>query len=77
MDGLFYSWQVEIESTVGLKAFSRIAPAAPIIADVTTCTSLFEILTAGTDGRLSFSRYDKYLIALVRYSGFVGLFYCY
>lgn len=58
--------KVEIESTVGLKAFSRIAPAAPIIADVTTCSALFEILTAGADGRLSFSRYDKYLIALVR-----------
>lgn len=76
LDRLICSLQVEIESTVSMQAFSRIAPAAPIIADVITCAALFEVLTAGADGHLSFNRYDKYLSALVRYLGLVGLHYC-
>lgn len=54
------------ESTVGLKAFSRMAPAIPIIADVITCFNLFDVLTTSTGGQLSFAIYDKYLGALDR-----------
>ncbi|KAG5233970.1 DUF639 domain-containing protein [Salix suchowensis] len=52
--------------TVGLEAFSRIAPAVPIIANVIISENLFEVLTVGTDGRLQFSIYEKYLIGLER-----------
>ncbi|KAJ6418526.1 hypothetical protein OIU84_001814 [Salix udensis] len=52
--------------TVGLEAFSRIAPAVPLIANVIISENLFEVLTVGTDGRLLFSIYEKYLSGLER-----------
>ncbi|KAJ6359115.1 hypothetical protein OIU76_000765 [Salix suchowensis] len=52
--------------TVGLEAFSRIAPAVPLIANVIISENLFEVLTVGTDGRLQFSIYEKYLSGLER-----------
>lgn len=59
--------QVDKERTVGLDAFSRIAPAIPSIADVVSCSNLFNGLTASTGGRLSFANYEKYLSTLNRY----------
>ena len=56
------------ESTVGVEAFSRIAPAIPTIADVVTCFNLFDVLTTSTAGQLPFAIYDKYLGALDRLS---------
>ncbi|GFS33128.1 heat-inducible transcription repressor [Actinidia rufa] len=50
--------------TVGVEAFSRIAPAVPIIANVVIADNLFEVLTASTGGRLQFSVYEKYLSGL-------------
>ncbi|XP_038986067.1 uncharacterized protein LOC103719567 isoform X2 [Phoenix dactylifera] len=58
--------KVDKESTVGVEAFSRIAPAIPTIADVVTCFNLFDVLTTLTGGQLSFAIYDKYLGALDR-----------
>ncbi|XP_008797816.2 uncharacterized protein LOC103712895 [Phoenix dactylifera] len=58
--------KVDKESTVGVNAFSRIAPAIPTVADVITCFNLFDVLTTSTGGRLSFAIYDKYLGALDR-----------
>ncbi|GMI76561.1 hypothetical protein like AT1G48840 [Hibiscus trionum] len=52
--------------SVGMEAFSRIAPAVPIIANVIICENLFEVLTISTGGRLHFSVYDKYLNGLER-----------
>ncbi|MBA0857024.1 hypothetical protein Goshw_006364 [Gossypium schwendimanii] len=52
--------------SVGVEAFSRIAPAVPIIANVIICENLFNVLTISTDGRLHFSVYDKYLNGLER-----------
>ncbi|OMO62903.1 hypothetical protein COLO4_32829 [Corchorus olitorius] len=52
--------------SVGVEAFSRIAPAVPIIANVIICENLFEVLTISTGGRLRFPVYDKYLNALER-----------
>ncbi|XP_057480599.1 uncharacterized protein LOC130767673 isoform X2 [Actinidia eriantha] len=52
--------------TVGVEAFSRIAPAVPIIANVVIADNLFEVLTASTGGRLQFSVYEKYLSGLER-----------
>ncbi|KAG5536184.1 hypothetical protein RHGRI_023840 [Rhododendron griersonianum] len=52
--------------TVGVEAFSRIAPAVPIISNVIISDNLFEVLTASTDGRLQFSVYEKYLTGLER-----------
>ncbi|WCJ21945.1 hypothetical protein M5689_004055 [Euphorbia peplus] len=57
---------VEEDLTVGLEAFSRIAPAVPIIANVIISENLFEALTLSTGGRLQFSIYDKYLNGLER-----------
>lgn len=54
------------ESTVGIDSFSRIAPAVPIIADVITCTNLFNVLADSTNDRLYFSTYENYLGALDR-----------
>lgn len=59
-------WQVDRESAVGVEAFSRIAPAVAIVADVITSTNIFDVLTSSTGGRLVFSVYDKYLMALDR-----------
>ncbi|KAI5568856.1 hypothetical protein BDE02_12G041600 [Populus trichocarpa] len=57
---------VDKDFTVGLEAFSRIVPAVPIIANVIISENLFEVLTVGTDGRLQFSIYEKYLSGLER-----------
>ncbi|CAK7349714.1 unnamed protein product [Dovyalis caffra] len=57
---------IDEDLTVGLEAFSRIAPAVPIIANVVISENLFEVLTLATDGRLQFSIYDKYLSGLER-----------
>ncbi|XP_062223382.1 uncharacterized protein LOC133922186 isoform X1 [Phragmites australis] len=58
--------KVEVDSTVSLEAFTRIAPAIPTIADVVTCSNLFDVLSCSSGGRLSFSVYDKYLSGLDR-----------
>ncbi|EER93230.1 hypothetical protein BDA96_01G044600 [Sorghum bicolor] len=58
--------KVEVDSTVSLEAFTRIAPAIPTIADVVTCANLFDVLSCSTGGRLSFSVYEKYLSELDR-----------
>lgn len=58
--------KVEEDATVGMGAFSRIAPAVPVIADIVICENLFEVLTSLTDGRLQFATFDKYLTALER-----------
>ncbi|CAN6280861.1 unnamed protein product [Urochloa humidicola] len=60
------SVKVEVDSTVSLEAFARIAPAIPTIADVVTCSNLFDVLTSSSGGRLPFSAYDKYLSELDR-----------
>ncbi|KAI4374488.1 hypothetical protein MLD38_012475 [Melastoma candidum] len=52
--------------SVGVDAFSRIAPAIPIIADVIISENLFEVLAASTEGRLYYVVYDKYLTGLER-----------
>ncbi|KAF8116649.1 hypothetical protein N665_0015s0026 [Sinapis alba] len=62
---------VDGDPTVGLEAFSRIAPAVPVIADVIICENLFLVLasssSSSSDGvRLHFSVYDKYLYGLER-----------
>lgn len=53
--------------TAGSEAFSRIASAVPIIANVIVTDSIFGVLTSSTGGRLLFSVYDKYLTNLERY----------
>lgn len=58
--------QVEVDGTVSLEAFTRIAPAIPTIADVVTCANLFDVLSCSSGGRLSFSVYEKYLSELDR-----------
>lgn len=58
--------KVEVDNTVSLEAFTRIAPAIPTIADVVTCSNLFDVLSSSSGGRLSFSVYDKYLSELDR-----------
>ncbi|WOH03399.1 hypothetical protein DCAR_0622796 [Daucus carota subsp. sativus] len=57
---------IDEDATVGVDAFSRIAPAVPIISNVIISENLFEVLTMSTGGRLQFSTYDKYLIGLER-----------
>ncbi|KAK6921184.1 Protein of unknown function DUF639 [Dillenia turbinata] len=57
---------VDNEVTVGAEAFSRIAPAIPIVANVIITDNLFDGLTASTAGRLQFSIYEKYLCGLER-----------
>lgn len=57
---------VEEDATVGIEAFSRIAPAVPIIANVIISDNLFEVLTTSSSGRLQFSVYEKYLNGLER-----------
>ncbi|XP_047961349.1 uncharacterized protein LOC125206090 isoform X2 [Salvia hispanica] len=67
---LFYSnstkmaFQVDDKKTVGPEAFARIAPACPVIADVTTVHNLFDVLTSSSGSRLHFLMYDKYLRSL-------------
>lgn len=55
------SLPVDKDSTVGVDAFLRIAPATPIVADVITCSNIFGVLANPTSGRLSFAVYEKYL----------------
>ncbi|KAK8283735.1 hypothetical protein V6Z11_D08G109400 [Gossypium hirsutum] len=57
---------VNDDLSIGIEAFSRIAPAVPIIANVIICENLFEVLTISTGGRLHFSIYEKYLNGLER-----------
>jgi hypothetical protein len=57
----FCSLQVDVDSTVGLDAFSRLMPAIPTVADAITVQGQFEALTTSTGGRLPFPLYDKYL----------------
>ncbi|KAK4801613.1 hypothetical protein SAY86_022100 [Trapa natans] len=52
--------------SVGLEAFSRIASAVPLIANIIVSESLFEVLTTATGGRLHFFIYEKYLTGLER-----------
>ncbi|KAG0449154.1 hypothetical protein HPP92_027455 [Vanilla planifolia] len=54
------------DGTVGLDAFLRIAPAVPIIADVITCSNIFDVLANPNTGQLSFHVYEKYLGGLDR-----------
>ncbi|KAL7160962.1 hypothetical protein ACSBR2_041585 [Camellia fascicularis] len=57
---------VDEDVTVGIEAFSRIAPAVPIIANVIISDNLFEALASSTGGRLQFYVYEKYLSGLER-----------
>ncbi|KAG8387982.1 hypothetical protein BUALT_Bualt02G0077700 [Buddleja alternifolia] len=57
---------IDDDSTVGIEAFSRIAPAVPIVANVVVSDKIFEVLAASTNNRLHFSVYDKYLVRLER-----------
>ncbi|KAF5934152.1 hypothetical protein HYC85_030323 [Camellia sinensis] len=57
---------VDEDVTVGIEAFSRIAPAVPIIANVIISDNLFEVLASSTGGRLQFYVYEKYLSGLER-----------
>lgn len=57
---------VDENVSVGAEAFSCIAPAVPIIANVIICKNLFEVLSTSTGGRLQFPVYDKSLSALER-----------
>lgn len=56
--------QAEVEQTVGLEAFARLAPAIPAVADIVTVHPQWEALTATTGGRLPYQLYDKYLTEL-------------
>lgn len=60
------SMDIDEDASVGIEAFSRIAPAVPIIANVIICDYIFEFLTTSTGGRLQFSTFDKYLSGLER-----------
>ncbi|KAL7586499.1 hypothetical protein Lser_V15G40886 [Lactuca serriola] len=60
------SMDIDEDASVGIEAFSRIAPAVPIIANVIISDYIFEFLTASTGGRLLFSTFDKYLSGLER-----------
>ncbi|XP_062159213.1 uncharacterized protein LOC133866638 isoform X2 [Alnus glutinosa] len=57
---------VDEDMSVGVEAFSRIASAVPLIANVIISENLFEVLTKSTGGRLRYSIYDKYLSGLDR-----------
>ncbi|XP_039032489.1 uncharacterized protein LOC120167582 [Hibiscus syriacus] len=62
-----YPVDLDDDLSVGVEAFTRIAPAVPIIANVVICENLFNVLTSSTAGRLHFSVYDKYLSGLERF----------
>lgn len=57
---------VDEDVSVGVEAFSRIASAVPLIANMIISENLFEVLTKSTGGRLRYSIYDKYLSGLDR-----------
>ncbi|KAJ4759586.1 ArgH (DUF639) [Rhynchospora pubera] len=56
--------QVDTKKTVGLRAFSKIAPCSPFIADFVTINNIFDMLTTSSAGSLHFLIYDKYLKTL-------------
>ena len=56
--------QAEVEQTVGLEAFTRLAPAIPTVADIVTVHPLWEALTNTTGGRLPYQLYDRFLTEL-------------
>lgn len=58
--------QVDEDVSVGVEAFSRIASAVPIVANVVISENLFAVLTKTTGSRLQFAIYDKYLSGLER-----------
>ncbi|KAI4339013.1 hypothetical protein MLD38_024002 [Melastoma candidum] len=49
---------------VGKEAFNRFAPAIPLVVNVIISENLYELLSASTGGRLQFSVYEKYPLAL-------------
>ncbi|CAI9097079.1 OLC1v1033384C1 [Oldenlandia corymbosa var. corymbosa] len=67
---LFYSSstnmavQVDDKNTVGQEAFTRIAPACFIVADIITVHNLFDVLTRSSSHRLHYLIFDKYLRSL-------------
>lgn len=63
-----YKHKVDDKKTIGPEAFARIAPACPVIADVTTVHNLFDVLTSSSGSRLHFLIYDKYLRSLEKYA---------
>lgn len=67
--------QVDQDAAVGIDAFSRIAPAVPIIANVIISENIFEVLTSSTGGRLVLSIYERYLSALERFGPPLPLFF--
>lgn len=64
----YWKHKVDDKKTVGPEAFARIAPACPVIADVTTVHNLFDVLTSSSGPRLHFLIYDKYLRSLEKYA---------
>ncbi|KAL3648794.1 hypothetical protein CASFOL_005197 [Castilleja foliolosa] len=60
--------QMDDDVTVGIEAFSRIAPAVPLIANVIISDKIFEALADSTSNRHHFSVYDKCLIRLERWA---------
>lgn len=61
---VFILSQADDSKNVGLEAFSRIAPACTVIADVITVHNLFDVLTLSSGNKLHFPIYDKYLRSL-------------
>lgn len=62
----FFILQMDEDVSVGVEAFSRIAVAIPIIANVIVSDNIFSVLSSSTGGRLQFAIYDKYLSGLER-----------
>ncbi|KAK4766096.1 hypothetical protein SAY87_007738 [Trapa incisa] len=60
------SVSVDEDVSVGVEAFSRIAPAVPLVSNVVVSENLFEVLTDSTGGRLHFFVYEKYIAGLER-----------
>jgi hypothetical protein len=60
-------WQAEVQQTVGMEAFARLAPAIPAVADIVTVHPQWEALTATTGARLPFQLYDRFLTELDKY----------
>ncbi|CAI7836466.1 unnamed protein product [Closterium sp. NIES-54] len=57
--------QMDVESSVCMDAFARLAPAIPLVADSVTVHALFELLTDECQGgRLPFAIYNNYLSEL-------------
>lgn len=67
--------KVDDKKTVGAEAFSRIAPACPVIADVATVHNLFDVLTSSSGSRLHFLIYDKYLRSLEKYASLPSAYF--